>query len=48
MNTDPSTIQMSAGSQPNIAYASMGPTIGPAPAIDEKWWPKRMVGLAGT
>ena len=33
---EPATIQMSAGSQPKKSPARMGPTMGPAPAIDEK------------
>ena len=28
--------------------APMGPVMGPAPAMDEKWWPIRMGALAGT
>ncbi len=35
----PSTTQSQTGPQPN-ASASVGPTMGPAPAIVAKWWPK--------
>ena len=34
----PTRIQISAGNQPNITPARMGPTIGPAAAIAEKCW----------
>ncbi len=33
---EPSTIQIRAGIQPKKSPARIGPTIGPAPAIDEK------------
>ena len=36
---DPTTIHTSAGNQPQIT-ANAGPTIGPVPAIEVKWWPK--------
>ena len=35
-NTQPTKIQIKAGSQPKYA-AIIGPTIGPGPAIDAKW-----------
>ena len=43
----PTTTQRRTGTQPKIA-AWIGPLIGPAPAIDEKWWPIRTGALAGT
>ena len=48
MRIEPATIQTRAGSQPKAVAAMIGPTIGPAPAIDEKWWPRRTARLAGT
>ena len=35
----PMSTHKSTGTQPNTA-AWMGPLMGPAPAMDEKWWPK--------
>ena len=37
MNMVPTTIHTKAGAQPNALAATMGPTIGPAPAMEEKW-----------
>ena len=34
----PMSTHKSTGTQPNTA-AWMGPLMGPAPAMDEKWWP---------
>ncbi len=39
MKIDPSKTQTRAGTQPHIT-AIAGPTIGPVPAIEVKWWPK--------
>jgi hypothetical protein len=39
MKITPSTIQISTGPQPKASAAAMGPTIGPAPAMELKWWP---------
>ena len=47
MKTHPSTTHSTTAPQPKYA-AAMGPTIGPAPAIDAKWWPKSTAGEAGT
>src|SRR5574344_1368182 len=46
-NTEPMTIQRYTGIHPNAA-ARIGPVIGPAPAIDEKWCPKRTRASVGT
>ena len=43
----PMSTHRSTGTQPKMA-AWMGPLMGPAPAMDEKWWPIRTAGLAGT
>ena len=43
----PARIQITAGIQPNVT-AMMGPTIGPAPAIEAKWCPKTTIGLLGS
>jgi len=45
---EPRMIQMTAGSHPKKRAARMGPTIGPAPAMELKWCPKRTGVLAGT
>jgi hypothetical protein len=37
-------IQASAGAQPNITPAKMGPTMGPAAAMAEKCWPIKNLG----
>ena len=42
----PTTTQMKQGSQPKTA-AWMGPLMGPAPAMDEKWWPSTTGALEG-
>ena len=47
MKIEPKTTQSSAGSQPHIT-AIAGPTIGPVPAMDVKWWPKTTDLLVGT
>ena len=47
MKMFPSQTQASAGSQPQH-MAMAGPTMGPAPAMEEKWWPKRTIRWAGT
>ena len=44
---DPNTTQTKAGTQPHIT-ARAGPTIGPVPAIDVKWWPKTTLLAVGT
>lgn len=41
-------IQIQVGNQPNIEAAMIGPTIGPAPAIEEKWCPKSTEARVGT
>ena len=47
--TPPMMIHSTQGSQPKPSFkAEMGPVMGPAPAMDEKWWPIRMGALAGT
>ena len=43
----PTKIQITAGIQPKVT-AMMGPTIGPAPAIEAKWCPKTTIGLLGS
>ena len=43
----PMRIHKVTGSHPNIA-APIGPVIGPAPAMDEKWCPIRTGAFAGT
>ena len=48
MKIEPTRIQSSAGSQPNITPARIGPTIGPAAAIAEKCWLSRNFGSIGT
>ena len=47
MKMQPIITQATTAPQPKYA-AAIGPTIGPAPAIDAKWWPKRTAGCAGT
>ena len=47
MTMDPMRIQRRAGSQPQTT-ATAGPTIGPVPAIEVKWWPKTMARREGT
>src|SRR2546426_12241690 len=47
MNDTPRTSQMIAGSQPQRLAATMAPTIGPAAAIDLKWYPNRMLRFVG-
>ena len=47
MKIEPTRIQISAGSQPNISPARIGPTIGPAAAIAEKCCPSRNFGSIG-
>ena len=42
MNTTPSPIHSSDGSQPNCWQARMGPAIGPAAAMAEKCWPQQV------
>ena len=42
MNTAPMAIHSSAGPHPNTSAALMGPTIGPAPAMELKWCPNTM------
>ena len=46
MKMQPRTIHRATDAQPNSA-ARTGPTIGPAPAMAAKWWPKSTVGCAG-
>ena len=38
---DPKKTQSTAGTQPQIT-AMAGPTMGPSPAMEVKWWPKRI------
>ena len=38
---------MMAGSHPHRVAATMAPTMGPAAAIDLKWYPNRMFLLVG-
>src|SRR5690606_30206511 len=45
---EPSTIQSTAGTQPKKRPARIGPTTGPAPAIDEKWCPSTTGAGVGT
>ena len=35
------------GVWPNTEAAAIGPTIGPAPAMDAKWWPIKTAGWVG-
>ena len=45
----PMTIHSAQASQPKPKPAAlMGPVMGPAPAMEEKWWPIRMGAFAGT
>ena len=46
MKIAPRTTQMIAGTQPHIT-AMAGPTMGPVPAIEVKWWPKTTERLVG-
>ncbi len=39
MKMEPRMIHSTAGSQPKTRVAKMGPTMGPAPAMELKWWP---------
>ena len=41
-------IQVQVGNHPNIEAAMIGPTMGPAPAIEEKWCPKSTEARVGT
>ena len=43
----PTTHQRNTGTQPKTA-AWMGPLMGPAPAMEEKWCPIRTAGFAAT
>ena len=43
----PMSTHSTTGTQPKTA-AWMGPLMGPAPAMEEKWWPIRTGALAGT
>ena len=43
----PNTTQSRAGTQPQIT-AMAGPTIGAAPAIEQKWWPNRTCFVQAT
>src|SRR5512143_2435172 len=45
-SVQPATSHSRPGAKPNCA-ASTGPTSGPAPAMAEKWWPKRTQRLIG-
>ena len=47
MKIEPSTTHNSAGTQPHM-MAIAGPTIGPVPAMEVKWWPKTTDLLVGT
>ena len=47
MNITPSTSQTRLGNHPQSAAAVMAPTIGPAAAIDLKWYPYRTLRLVG-
>ena len=44
---EPKNTQSAAGIQPQI-IAIAGPTMGPKPAIEVKWCPKRISLLVGT
>ncbi len=44
---EPRRHQRYAGNQPNILAAAIGPTMGPAPAMEAKWCPKSTAGWAG-
>ena len=46
-NSPPMSTQRVTGIHPNTA-AWMGPVMGPAPAMDEKWCPRSTEGFAGT
>ena len=48
MKITPSTIHSSAGPQPNTSAAVIGPTIGPAPAMELKWCPNTTASGAGS
>ncbi len=41
------TIQATSGPPPNTSAAAIGPTIGPAPAMELKWWPNTTASGAG-
>ena len=43
---EPNSTHSRAGTHPQIT-ASAGPTIGPVPAMEVKWWPKMMPFLVG-
>ena len=47
MKMEPNNTQRSAGTQPHMT-ARAGPTMGPVPAMEVKWWPKTMPFLVGT
>ena len=47
MKIDPNNTQSRAGNQPQIT-AKAGPTMGPVPAIDVKWWPNTTPFEVGT
>jgi hypothetical protein len=47
MTIDPTKTQIIAGTQPQMT-AIAGPTIGPVPAIEVKWWPKMIPFFVGT
>lgn len=44
---EPKSTQSRAGSHPQMT-ATAGPTMGPVPAMDVKWWPKMTERLVGT
>lgn len=46
-NMEPKMHHTIVGSQPNIEAAVIGPTMGPAPAMDEKWCPSTTAGCVG-
>jgi hypothetical protein len=48
MKIEPMRIQISAGSQPNVRPARIGPTIGPAAAMAEKCCGKSAEGVSGS
>src|SRR5712692_2970572 len=48
MNITPRNSQTIDGSQPQMLAAVMAPTIGPAAAMDLKWYPYSTLRLAGT
>ena len=46
--SDVQNIQSTTGSHPKANDAIIGPTIGAAPAIEEKWCPNKTALCAGT